>query len=130
MILGKWSELFLEYNITYSKMIADIIIPIDLTYEYLEEFIAFCKIKHEDICLTASPINKDNYDNYEFDFCHSIKRLVNKGSSENKLYYITYYFNKCKYGDDFKNVHIVFSAKSENLLVSLFKRFEKTKCLL
>jgi hypothetical protein len=125
-----WKEVQQEFNLILAKNLYKKLLHIDLTYEYIEDFIAFAKNKNEKICMTA--ISKYTYLWAARLDIHQCLRQY-KESHTFPIYWIHYKFSKnykCKHGDDFKNVYLVFVADNEKQIIDLLDRFNKLKAFI
>jgi len=122
-----WEALDKEFNLVFSREITDFMDNIDLTYKFLEDFIAFAKNKDQNICLTA--ISKDAVIQFA---TIDIKKCLTKYDSDKNhfIYYIDYQFKddyNCPHGSGYKDVWIMFIGKEESDIINLLTRFKKLK---
>lgn len=137
-ILTVWTEINKEYNLINSKEISESLINVNLTYEYIEDFVPFAKSKNKYICMAALCKNAPTW-SMESDLDKLLKYKINtfniskEQRKYNKLYYVDYKFAddyNCKHGKDFKDVYLVFLADDENQICFLLEKFKKLKAFI
>lgn len=123
-----WDEIVDEYELIYSNILAETLYKINLTYEYLEDFIKVFKNIDQNICLAA--INKELSKLTKRFAKEDINRLLNKYNKQCNLYYISYTFPDdyyCSYGSGYKDVYLVFAGRSEIEINNFLLKFNKLK---
>lgn len=123
------AELKEKFNLIESPKCKDVLSKVNLTYSYINDFIA-CAKKKEKICLTA--IAKTNilaFATLDIEQC-----LKLYGADEtHTIYYVDYQFDtdyNCPHGEEFKNVWIMFFARDEQFIIDMLIKFQKLKAFI
>lgn len=117
-----WDIINSEFNLIRCHTLEKTISNIILSYEYLEALVKFSKYN---VYITAiSKIASLWEVREDLNECLSIYGYT----IDFPLYYAEYKFlNNCKYGDEFRDVYLIFISKDEVFIQDLITRFQKLK---
>lgn len=121
-----------KYNLCFSKEIERCLSNIKLTYNYLIDYVEFCKNFDPHFVLTAIPLDHPfQYAKQDIDVCLSKKNIPQTQMNKFIIHYVEYEFENAdnRFGvnvKSYKHVYLMFFDQEKNI-IKYFNKFHHLK---